>query len=711
MPEKTPINQEPEPEKELEAEIPALDSKNKTPAGHAPSALAKKRSPQEAAALKDRLHFVARSLADNFNLKFIPGRGWSAGLSKEFEKQRRLHPEKSLEEFDPKLLQPEVITYSEADLLERSEDFDFGVLRHELSHIHHSDYQVVVEVSEAAKKEGYRPMDVFMIYNSWEDGRSNALEADGSPRARYRLGTYLKEDIAESLLKDFKDKPLSIQYGLLCWAKGAEPFIEGFDFEDMKAKIKEPRVLEALAKTDEVLADYLKTANGRKAFKEILWEKGWPVFKELVDHDIENKAKKKHEESKAGNQPKPEPGQSPEAGDQPQPENGGDETPKEKDETQGAGAQPEKEPWDDLSEAEKNAYREEAREELSEEEKEIVVKLQPKSMPIEEQPDGTITVQIEPVAPEDLEAAEAEEAANAAAEAAAQETIKENKGEVAKNLKDALDKLKERTTGLPEGAREQYAKYYAEVRKYVDLLAEKLDKVFPPQKEAKWQGGYQRGKKIDAKSLAREIPIGRGKFFERKDVPEIREAAFSLLIDVSGSMNNEKIHSAVKAALLMAEALSKKGVPFEILAFNRRFFELKQFEDQYAGAQKLALMGLLREVHGPDATYNDDGFAVDTAARRLQKRLLENDAQGALIVFSDGQPAPGPEHNGMEWELGGIVQKWSRQLPLIGVGIGPGMEETIQAYFGKNGLPVPDIDKLPRALLNILEKQVARFTR
>ncbi|MDP3785399.1 MAG: hypothetical protein Q8R12_05085, partial [bacterium] len=173
----------------------------------------------------------------------------------------------------------------------------------------------------------------------------------------------------------------------------------------------------------------------------------------------------------------------------------------------------------------------------------------------------------------------------------------------------------------------------------------------------------------------------------------------------------KKIEEALKAAMLMAEAFSRKGVPFEILAFHDKLLELKQFEDEYFGKKKLELMRVLQEVGTPNAAWNDDGFAVDSAARRLQRRLLENEAQGALIVFSDGQPAPSGKHNGPEWELHDIVNKWSKQVPLIGIGVGPGMESTIKEYYGKNGLPVPDITKLPRALLDILRKQIARFEK
>jgi uncharacterized protein with von Willebrand factor type A (vWA) domain len=330
---------------------------------------------------------------------------------------------------------------------------------------------------------------------------------------------------------------------------------------------------------------------------------------------------------------------------------------------------------------------------------------------MKEREDGTIEITIAGVTEEDMQQAEQEEREFEEEKRRIEKEAGKYKEAAVKEVKESLEKLKERETGLTKEEREQYDKYFSEIKKYVGLLAEKLDEVFPPQEEAEWEGGQRRGKRVDVRKLAREIPTGHGRVFERKEVPEIKEAAFTLLIDVSGSMRGRKIQEALKAAMLMAEAFSRKGVPFEILAFHDRLLELKQFDDEYFGKNKLKIMRVLQEVGTPNAAWNDDGFAVDSAARRLQRRLLENEAQGALVVFSDGQPAPSGEHSGPEWELHDIVNKWSKQVPLIGVGVGPGMEETIKEYYGKNGLPVPDITKLPRALLDILRKQLARFEK
>lgn len=684
-------------------------------------ALEQERSPHEMMELRDRLRFVAKLMSKNFDLRILPGDGWAAGLSEKFQRERRKHPNKSLEEFDPKLLTPEAMMYPEKDLLERSEDYIWGVFRHEMGHIKHSDYQSLMEAQDGVRQEGYNPMDFFVIYNAWEDGRSNNMEGQTSKTAKHRLGTYLKEDVAESLLIDFAKKPLPIQYGALCWAKGAESFIEGFDFEELKEKIKDEKVLGAFEKTEEALDEYLDERKGRKAFTDVLWQKGWPVFKELIDKYIEDEAKKDHEQGQEGKEGKPgqQQGQQGEKGEGKQEGKEGEQQPQEgegEQSDQKGGQKPGGRPgegksWDELTDEEKQQYIDKAREKLTEEEREFVKRLQPKSIQMQEKEDGTIEITIQGVSPEDIEQAEEAEQEFEEQKKRVKQEAEKHKEAAVREVQESLERLKERETGLTKEEREKYNEYFSEVKRYVGLLVDKLDEVFPPQEEAEWEGGHRRGKRVDVRKLAREIPTGHGRVFEKKEVPEIKEAAFILLVDVSGSMQGKKIEEALKASMLMAEAFSRKGIPFEILAFHEKLLELKQFKDEYFGKKKLELMRVLQEVRTSHARYNDDGYAVDGAARRLQRRLLENEARGALIVFSDGRPEPSAAHSGSEWELHDIVNKWSKQVPLIGVGVGPGMESTIKEYYGKNGLPVPDITKLPRALLDILRKQIARFEK
>lgn len=635
-----------------------------------------KKSPAEVLELREKMRIAAKVLSDRFDLKVIPGERWAAGLPKEFEKEMLKNPDKKFTEIDPKLLIPDTITFPEEHLVERSEDFVWGVLRHEISHIRHSDYLSLISSQDEVKKEGYEPTDYFTVYNGWEDGRSNTMEGQSSETAKIQLGNYLREDLAETVLNDLENKPLPIQYSALSWAKGTQDFVPDFDFEKIKNKIKDEDVLKAFEETEAVLEAYLVEADGRKAFKDLLWEKAWPVFKKLIDKQIEQDAKKEFEE---------------------------EQNKKEKDEKN-----TEPQIWNDLPPESRKKYTKEARKRLTEKELEFVKPLQPKSIEVNKDADGNLKI-LMPLSPEDLKNAEKNEENFLDERRKAEKKLAEEKQKEMDDLKKAQDKFKERESGLSKEEQEIYNKYFSDVKKYVNLFVEKLDVIFPPSEKAEWEGGRMRGKRIDARRLAREMPTGRGKAFEQKEVPEITQLAFSLLVDVSGSMGGEKIEEALRAAMLMAESFSKKNIPFELASFNGNYWILKAFDEQYFGKKKMEILKVLQQVIGGYSGYNDDGFAVDSSARRLQKRLLSKGANGALIVFSDGQPMPTDSHSGPEWDLAPIVRKWSKQIPLIGVGIGPGMDETIGEYYGKNGLPVPDVHQLPNALVKILTKQIRKF--
>ncbi len=636
-----------------------------------------KRTEGEARMLRERLHLAAKVISNNFGLKFVPdipppgeAPNWRAGLSEKFAEERAKHPEKSLEDFDDELLKPELISYPEQELLDKSEEYTFGVLRHELGHIKHTDYRSMMEAQDKAQKEGYGPQDVFYIWNAWEDNRSNLCEAKDSKAARYYLGVYLKEDKENALLADLENRPLPIQYGLICWARGAEAFIPDFSFEELKAKISDPRVLEAYEKSQEALDEYLGEEKGAVAFREFFWKKGWPVFKDLI---------KKYSEEEAQKQ------------------------------TQAAGKK-----WGEMTEEEKQAAIAEILKDLRKQEKETAEIMAPKTIKIKEGEDGKMEIEIPAPSEQTIVHAKESEAKEADEEKKRKIAIEVERRKEMDQARKQLEELRQRNTGLNKSERGGYNYYFNPVKKYIDLLSEKLDEVFPPKTEGEWSGGKTRGKRLSQRELAREIPAKTGKMFEQKDVPEVMEAAFSLLIDVSGSMGNyggEKIVNAIKAAVLMAEALAKKGVPFSISAFNRNFYELKRFDEEYAGRKKMDLVGLIWSVSSAGSDGNDDGYAVDRTARSLAKWLQLHDASGALIVFSDGLPNPSEEHRGPEWELEKIVQIWSKKLPLIGIGIGSDMEETIKKYYKQDGLAVSDVDKLPRALLKILQRQIEKFER
>jgi uncharacterized protein YegL len=685
------------------------------------------RTPEEARKLREKLRFVAKVLSENYKLRFIPGDGWAAGLSEKATKELAKNSDMSVEDIDESLLIPEIMQYPEKDLLERSEDYIFGVFRHEISHIKHSDYRALIEQQRLGKKEGYSPQDFFLIYDAWEDGRSNNLESQTSRTAKARLAGYLEESYTDVLERDLEKRPLPVQYALLTWAHGAKILIEDLNLENYTNKISDPRVLDAYEKTKEALDEYLHEKKGLTAFREPFVKKGLPVFKDLIDKFIEEEAKRQankdaEQEQQPDQQPEQQPGEDQEQDGGPQgdqQDQGGQDSGSQQDaqqqdtENEGqdqagdAGQQAAQEIWDHLSDEEKEAYRKIARQVLDDAEEEIIKILQPASSQIVKNEDGTWGVEARQVAPEAIKEADQQAAQEALEEKKAREVSEQELQAERRRVEAQLKEARERRTGLTDAQRERYEAYAAPVKRYSERLLKDLDEMFPPVEPNEWEQGRLRGKRITRNRMAREIASKRGKMMEQKEIPNERRLAFSLLIDTSASMRgyNKNIY-ALEAALLMAEALEKKKIPFEINSFNSRFYEIKRFNEPYFGKKKIELLGMLEQSGGTDL-----GFSVDFAAERLRKQMQANRAQGALIVFTDGDPAPDYAHEGPEWELGAVVERWSRRMPVIGVGIGRGMEATILHYFKKSGLTVPDVSKLPTTLLKVLKRQAERFAR
>jgi cobalamin biosynthesis protein CobT len=127
----------------------------------------------------------------------------------------------------------------------------------------------------------------------------------------------------------------------------------------------------------------------------------------------------------------------------------------------------------------------------------------------------------------------------------------------------------------------------------------------------------------------------------------------------------------------------------------------KSFDEPMSETVRKRMSGMPAEVEDGNpgghnkASYNDDGYCVDAAAKRLAKQPARD---RYLVVFSDGIPVPSAEHAGSEWELGNIIKsiRQKREVKMIGIGLGSGTEH-VRGYYPASAV-VPDVRELPRAM-------------
>ncbi len=261
------------------------------------------------------------------------------------------------------------------------------------------------------------------------------------------------------------------------------------------------------------------------------------------------------------------------------------------------------------------------------------------------------------------------------------------------------DRKYKKEHGLTEEEFKKYRTLIKSVLPYVEHFKRKFDSLLPKEEES-WGGGYVSGKRLNFKRIPTEIPIKRGRIFTRREVPERKELAFELLIDISTSMKKEeKIINAVKSLILVSEVLNRLGMPFSVKVFNDNVYELKSFEEDYRTA-KTKIMELLSSAGGG----TDLGKAVSIGLESLELFTKKTHRKGILILFTDGEPTRGLRGENLK----SFIVQMKQRMPVVGVGVGEATK-MVKEYFDRTGISVDDISRLPSAFSFVIENQLRRL--
>jgi cobalamin biosynthesis protein CobT len=228
-----------------------------------------------------------------------------------------------------------------------------------------------------------------------------------------------------------------------------------------------------------------------------------------------------------------------------------------------------------------------------------------------------------------------------------------------------------------------------------------------------WTTRLQRSGSIDDDELWRAAPaIGKERdfrVFQQHNIDSSPDTSITLLVDISGSMNGEKMRTAIQAASVMHEVLkSTPGVRVRVRAHTGdvppatgdQSIVYKVWES----GEPLSRMGIPLVVrHG----NNYDGYAIGWCVTEME-RIGKPEEQRLLIVLSDGLPH-GRGYGGEEaMRHVKEVQRWARRrgVDVIQIAIDPAMDPIRQAKMFDHFVPFTNIEALPGQLTNILKKAI-----
>lgn len=288
-----------------------------------------------------------------------------------------------------------------------------------------------------------------------------------------------------------------------------------------------------------------------------------------------------------------------------------------------------------------------------------------------------------------------------------------------KNYRPVTTKYDTVTDHSGDGIYSSYMDTRSQVSKVITPTKIKVERIFKVKENAKWKHELERGS-INARALA-GLASNKGYRtpFKQFTRTQTNNVAVSLVIDLSGSMQGEKIRQAKQCAIALAESLRDLSINFEVTGFttkgNRKVVDyansIKAKESQFERMSESLdlrvfksfesnnLLGLT-QIRSMD--NNTDGECIKWSAKRLSYR---KEKRKILLVFSDGMP----HHAGSSESLDRHLKEILNALPKSGieaVGIGV-MSDHVEKYYPES-VVIEKINELPTKVMNKLSSVLFR---
>ncbi len=179
----------------------------------------------------------------------------------------------------------------------------------------------------------------------------------------------------------------------------------------------------------------------------------------------------------------------------------------------------------------------------------------------------------------------------------------------------------------PEWKTGEYTPLKESVSQEIKTLVNKLTFLRREEMTVKYEANQKRGK-LNSKKLVKHV-FGSKRLFKQKleNIDTIQSFAFSVLIDISGSMNGNRIVHTARALVLFNEVFKKLNIPFELAVFNSKGKIIKGFEQQTDKKIEKSIGGLIGATTG--GTNLNQGLDILKIKNRPEKNKI-------VIVLTDG---------------------------------------------------------------------------
>ncbi|HLS08524.1 VWA domain-containing protein [Lentibacillus sp.] len=261
-----------------------------------------------------------------------------------------------------------------------------------------------------------------------------------------------------------------------------------------------------------------------------------------------------------------------------------------------------------------------------------------------------------------------------------------------------------------EADEERYRQYAEEIAPYQRRLSKTIEKMLEHKRQTPRDNlttGRLSKKLISA--VTEEYPR---LFYKKDDESKEMDAAFTLLVDCSASMQN-KMEETKKGIVLFHEVLKDLKIPHAIIGFWEEatgvnneyqpnyFHVIHSFHDSLYQNHGANIMQLEAQED------NRDGYSIRVAAEKLEAR---NEKNRFLLVFSDGEPAASNyTENGIIDTNLAVSETRKKDIDVIGMFLAEGEiseqeDELMRNIYGRERIMIPTVADLPDHFAPLLKK-------
>lgn len=306
-----------------------------------------------------------------------------------------------------------------------------------------------------------------------------------------------------------------------------------------------------------------------------------------------------------------------------------------------------------------------------------------------------------------------EEPAKAATVSAGQRAVTSSSGK--QSTKVLGERVFSEKLAQMERGENMYERFRRELLPLIDWLEAELRQIFVQRKVTVWKGGFKSGRRVDIERRIQEkvkaIPTVESRAWRKREVPEEKDYAISLLVDVSGSMHwDDKSEGALKSIIVLAEALNRLGLRVEVLGFSDELKEYQKFGETMSNHTREQIGEMMNDTATKrcnachmDHNGTDIGWATHVAAERLAREEAD---QKILITLSDYQLEESPKHSSREYELGRMIGDVLKMgdIKMIGFGIG-GDADAVEGFYPHSIANVP-VQETAKRLAQVIKDAI-----